>query len=50
MKCNYFSGGDLYCHLCGTPVTESSKHCKRCDRCVSGFDHHCIWLNNCIGD
>ena len=23
-------------------------HCARCEKCIQKFDHHCIWLNNCI--
>nr|VDC76915.1 unnamed protein product [Brassica rapa] len=39
----------LYCMLCNCEVHKSSKHCKSCDKCVVGFDHHCKWLNNCVG-
>ena len=24
-------------------------HCSICGRCVMGMDHHCPWMNNCIG-
>ena len=38
-----------YCTVCRSYVEKSSKHCGQCDRCIHGFDHHCKWLNNCIG-
>lgn len=34
---------------CNSYVHISSKHCKTCDKWTKGFDHHWIWLNNCIG-
>mmetsp|Transcript_19135 Transcript_19135/g.34862 ORF Transcript_19135/g.34862 Transcript_19135/m.34862 type:complete len:324 (-) Transcript_19135:638-1609(-) len=37
------------CTICKTHVLDNSKHCGKCDRCVDRFDHHCKWLNNCIG-
>ena len=26
-----------------------AKHCRKCNKCVTNFDHHCVYLNNCIG-
>ena len=38
-----------FCTACQSFASKRSKHCRRCNRCVLEFDHHCIWLNNCIG-
>lgn len=39
----------LFCQVCESYVHERTKHCGSCNRCVELFDHHCKWLNNCIG-
>jgi hypothetical protein len=37
------------CSQCQTYKPERAHHCRICDRCVSRMDHHCPWMNNCIG-
>lgn len=37
------------CTKCNLNIIARSKHCYICKICVDKFDHHCIWLNNCIG-
>lgn len=37
------------CRTCHLPKPARSKHCSICKSCIQKADHHCIWINNCVG-
>eukprot|EP00188_Purpureofilum_apyrenoidigerum_P003353 Plantae.Rhodophyta-Purpureofilum_apyrenoidigerum.ctg34809.p1 GENE.Plantae.Rhodophyta-Purpureofilum_apyrenoidigerum.ctg34809~~Plantae.Rhodophyta-Purpureofilum_apyrenoidigerum.ctg34809.p1 ORF type:complete len:365 (-),score=46.51 Plantae.Rhodophyta-Purpureofilum_apyrenoidigerum.ctg34809:52-1146(-) len=38
------------CKHCRVSRLPRSFHCSFCEKCVLRMDHHCIWLNQCIGE
>lgn len=38
-----------WCSVCELHQPPRSVHCIKCNYCIAEFDHHCDWLNHCIG-
>ncbi len=38
-----------FCNTCFIYRPPRTVHCRVCDNCVQVLDHHCVWLNTCIG-
>ena len=40
----------IFCEKCNNKWKPArSHHCSNCRRCVMKMDHHCPWVNNCVG-
>ncbi|KTF82628.1 hypothetical protein cypCar_00034347 [Cyprinus carpio] len=38
------------CPKCCSIKPERAHHCSICKRCIKKMDHHCPWVNNCVGE
>ncbi|NP_001089258.1 palmitoyltransferase ZDHHC15 [Xenopus laevis] len=43
------SGATRFCDTCQMVKPDRCHHCSVCGMCVLKMDHHCPWVNNCIG-
>ncbi|KAJ1880926.1 palmitoyltransferase for Vac8p [Coemansia sp. S17] len=43
------NGQPRFCLKCNGPKPDRTHHCSVCGSCVLKMDHHCPWLNNCVG-
>jgi palmitoyltransferase ZDHHC9/14/18 len=37
------------CVTCKIIRPSGASHCSSCDNCVLDFDHHCVFITNCVG-
>ena len=38
------------CTKCCSIKPDRAHHCSVCQRCIRKMDHHCPWVNNCVGE
>uniref|UniRef100_A0A8C9W4G5 Palmitoyltransferase n=1 Tax=Scleropages formosus TaxID=113540 RepID=A0A8C9W4G5_SCLFO len=38
-----------WCPVCGIVRPPRSGHCRICSACIYRLDHHCVWINSCVG-
>ncbi|XP_028582387.2 palmitoyltransferase ZDHHC23 [Podarcis muralis] len=39
-----------WCTKCHLVRPARAGHCRICGRCVKRLDHHCVWINSCVGE
>ncbi|XP_020229668.1 probable protein S-acyltransferase 15 isoform X1 [Cajanus cajan] len=39
----------MKCNKCYAYKPPRTHHCRVCRRCILKMDHHCLWINNCVG-
>ena len=53
-SCYFFLGCDYVdwtvCTRCEIYRPPRAHHCRICRRCIRRMDHHCPWINNCVGE
>jgi palmitoyltransferase len=42
-------GWTKFCKHCKVPKPPRTHHCHICGKCVLKMDHHCPWINSCVG-